>query len=165
MTRGSGPVRPKASSTQLNEPQRQAVLHGDGPLLVLAGAGSGKTRVIIYRIARLLRDGVRPERILGVTFTNKAAREMRTRLSALAGRGAARVTLSTFHALGLQILKEEQEAAGLRPGFCIYDTSDQLSLVRELMRQTKVADRRLDAARVLDILARTKRARLTEVAM
>ncbi len=136
----------------LNEPQRAAVLHDAGPLLVLAGAGSGKTRVIIYRIARLIKDGISAKRIIGLTFTNKAAREMRQRLSVLAGSDAAGVTLCTFHALGLAMLQAEHTAAGLRPGFCIYDTSDQLSLVRDLMRQVKVADRRLDAHRVLDIL-------------
>lgn len=151
--------------SSLNAPQRQAVLHTNGPLLVLAGAGSGKTRVIIYRIARLMEDGVPPERILGVTFTNKAAREMRHRLTGLAGRGSAKVSLSTFHALGLRILKQEAENAGLKPGFCIYDTSDQLSLVRDLMRQVRVADRRLDAAKVLDLILKTKRERLDEVAL
>ncbi len=150
---------------QLNAPQRDAVLHESGPLLVLAGAGSGKTRVIIYRIARLLRDGVPAERILGVTFTNKAAREMRERLTRLAGRDGRRVQLSTFHALALTMLKEEHAAAGLHPGFCIYDTSDQLSLVRELMRQVKVADRRLDAGKVLDLILKTKRERKSEVVL
>jgi len=149
----------------LNAPQRDAVLHEGGPLLVLAGAGSGKTRVIIFRIARLLRDGVPAERILGMTFTNKAAREMRERLMLLAGRDGRGVTLSTFHSLGLSILKEEHAAAGLRSGFCIYDTSDQLSLVRELMRQVKVADRRLDAPRVLDLILKTKRERKKEVSL
>ncbi|HET6344474.1 MAG TPA: UvrD-helicase domain-containing protein [Myxococcota bacterium] len=147
----------------LNAPQREAVLHSDGPLLVLAGAGSGKTRVIIYRIARLMRDGVPPDKILGVTFTNKAAKEMRLRLSALAGRKASKVTLSTFHSLGLTILKDEHAAAGLKAGFCIYDTSDQLSLVRDLMRQVKVADRRLDASRLLDLMLKAKRERRDEI--
>jgi DNA helicase II / ATP-dependent DNA helicase PcrA len=149
--------------SELNQPQRDAVLHDGGPLLVLAGAGSGKTRVIIYRIARLLRDGVPPDNILGLTFTNKAAKEMRQRLAVLCGADAGKVMLSTFHALGLSILKAENEAAGLGPRFTIYDTSDQLSLVRELMRQVKVADRRLDASRVLDLILKTKRSRLAEV--
>ena len=144
---------------RLNPEQRDAVLHDAGPMLVLAGAGSGKTRVITYRIARLLADGTAPEEVLGVTFTNKAATEMRQRLTALAGRPAARVHLSTFHALGLAILREEYAAAGLQRGFCIYDTSDQLGLVRELMRQIKVADRRLDASKILHIILRTKRER------
>lgn len=142
---------------ELNPPQREAVLHDAGPMLVLAGAGSGKTRVIIYRIARLMLDGVPPERILAVTFTNKAAQEMRARLTSLVGKPGRAVTLSTFHALGLNILKEEHVAAGLGSNFAIYDTADQLSLTRELMRQVQVADRRLDAQRVLDIMLATKR--------
>ena len=161
----SAATRVRLDLSSLNPPQRQAVLHNDGPLLVLAGAGSGKTRVIIYRIARLIADGVAPGKILAVTFTTKAAREMQQRLTALAGRASARVTLSTFHALGLNVLKQETQHAGLKPGFCIYDTSDQLSLVRDLMRQVKVADRRLDAARVLDLILKTKRDRLAEVAL
>ena len=120
--------------TVLNPRQLEAVMHDEGPLLVLAGAGSGKTRVIMYRIARLMEEGIAPDRILGVTFTNKSAKEMRERLSRLAGRAGKKVVLSTFHALGLSILKEEAVSVGLRPGFCIYDTADQLSLVRELMR-------------------------------
>ncbi len=147
----------------LNAPQLEAVLHDDGPMLVLAGAGSGKTRVIIYRITRLVRDGVPPGQILGVTFTNKAAREMRERLTELAGPRGAEVHLSTFHALGLRIIREEREAAGLRAGFCIYDTGDQLSLVRDMMRQTRVADRRLDPGRVLEMILSAKRGRLAGV--
>lgn len=147
----------------LNPRQCEAVLHGTGPLLVLAGAGSGKTRVITVRIAKLLDDGVAPDRILGVTFTNKAANEMRKRLAAMVGKTAGKVHLSTFHALGLTILKEEYAHAALRPGFCIYDTGDQLSLVRDLMRHTKVADRRLDPGRVLDLILKAKRARQREV--
>lgn len=147
----------------LNPPQRAAVLHDGGPMLVLAGAGSGKTRVIIYRIARLLLEQVPASRILAVTFTNKAANEMRDRLRHLVGPDSRGVTLSTFHALGLSILKEEHVAAGLAKNFAIYDTADQLSLTRELMRQVQVADRRLDAPRVLDIMLKTKRDGLAEV--
>lgn len=147
----------------LNPMQCKAVLHDDGPMLVLAGAGSGKTRVIIYRIVRLTRDGIDPDRILGVTFTNKAAKEMRERLLSLGGSDVAGVTLSTFHSLGLTILKDEYKHAGLRKGFCIYDTSDQLSLVRELMRKVKVADRRIDTSKVLDLILKTKKERLKEV--
>lgn len=141
----------------LNEPQREAVLHADGPMLVLAGAGSGKTRVIVYRIARLLLEDVPPQAILAVTFTNKAAVEMRGRLRALAGSRGQKVVLNTFHALGLMILREEHKAAGLAANFCIYDGSDLLSLTRELLRGVQVADRRLDAQRVLELLLKTKR--------
>ncbi|MEM6531629.1 MAG: UvrD-helicase domain-containing protein [Myxococcota bacterium] len=147
----------------LNPPQREAVEHEGAPLLVLAGAGSGKTRVITYRIARLLLEGVPGERILGVTFTNKAAREMRERMAGLVGRRGRTVHLSTFHSLGLTIVKEDFEAVGLRKGFAIYDTSDQMSLLRELMRRVKVADRRLDVYKVLETILATKRARRSEV--
>lgn len=147
----------------LNPPQKEAVLHEGSPLLVLAGAGSGKTRVITYRIARLMLDGISPDRILGVTFTNKAAKEMRERTVALSGRAASKVHLSTFHSLGLSIVKEDYAAVGLRKGFAIYDTSDQMSLMRELMRRVTVADRRLDVYKVLEKVLEAKRQRLTEV--
>lgn len=147
----------------LNPPQREAVEHEGAPLLVLAGAGSGKTRVITYRIARLLLEGVPGERILGVTFTNKAAKEMRERMSTLVGRRGRAVHLSTFHSLGLAVVKEDAAVVGLRKGFAIYDTSDQMSLLRELMRRVKVADRRLDVYKVLETILATKRARRKEV--
>ncbi|MBN1961274.1 MAG: UvrD-helicase domain-containing protein [Deltaproteobacteria bacterium] len=149
----------------LNQPQREAVMHNDGPLLVLAGAGTGKTRVIIYRIVRLISDGVVPARILGLTFTNKAATEMRQRLALMIGKVASAVRLSTFHSLGLEIIRNHPQTVGLRKGFCIYDTADQLGLVRELLRNIKVADRRLDVKRILDIILRTKKARLDEVGL
>ena len=154
---------PHSAFGDLNAAQRDAVEHGDGPMLVLAGAGSGKTRVIVARIARLLQRGVAPEHILAVTFTNKAAREMRERLALIASRAAARVRLSTFHALGLHILQQEHQAAGLARHFAIYDTSDLLGVVRELARQTQLAERRLDLTRVLEHLQRSKRLGLAEV--
>lgn len=160
------PVAPRpVDLANLNDRQRQAVLHDEGALLVLAGAGSGKTRVITHRIARLIADGVAPQQLLGVTFTNKAAREMRERVRQLVGPRAREVTLATFHALALTMLKEEYAAVGLQKGFCVYDTSDQLGLIRELMRNVKVADRRLDAMRVLQVILKTKRERRQEVSI
>jgi DNA helicase-2/ATP-dependent DNA helicase PcrA len=140
----------------LNPAQREAVTHPAGPLLVLAGAGSGKTRVIVHRIAWLLQKGVRPESILAVTFTNKAAGEMRERVAALAGAAAVDVAVSTFHAFGLSLLKEEHEAAGLPRRFGLCDAGDQLALVKRCMREVKVDDRSFDAHRVLALVSRAK---------
>ena len=146
---------------ELNPPQREAVTTLVGPLLVLAGAGSGKTRVITYRIGHLLDQGVRPEQILAVSFTNKAADEMEQRVGRLVGPRARLLTLSTFHSLGLMILKAEREALGMRQGFTIYDQSDQLGLIRELLRQISIEDRRFDAKAILFRLSLAKNAFLS----
>jgi DNA helicase-2/ATP-dependent DNA helicase PcrA len=120
----------------LNDAQREAVLHGRGALLVLAGAGSGKTRVIVHRVARLVRDeGVTPWRILAVTFTNKAAGEMRERLAALLGPEANDLWVQTFHAFGARFLRREAARAGLSPSFPIYDDGDQLRLVKGILAE------------------------------
>jgi DNA helicase-2/ATP-dependent DNA helicase PcrA len=140
----------------LNPPQRDAVTAPDGPLLVLAGAGSGKTRVIAHRIAWLLSRGSDPEAILAVTFTNKAAAEMRERVASLAGPLGADVLVSTFHAFGLWLLREEHRAAGLPRRFAICDDGDQLALVRRCMREVSVDDRAFDARRVLSIISRAR---------
>ena len=123
----------------LNEPQRAGVLHESGPLLVLAGAGSGKTRVITHRIAHLVSvRKVEPWRILAVTFTNKASREMRERLDVLLGPDAQRLTVSTFHSASSMILRRESELAGLNRNFVIYDDSDQLGLVKRAIREAGI---------------------------
>ena len=114
----------------LNTPQREAVEAGDGPLLIVAGAGSGKTRVITRRIAHLIARGVPARSILAITFTRKAAGEMRERVEQLVGE--AGVTLSTFHGFCARVLRRDGEAVGLRPGFTIYDRDDQLALVRQI---------------------------------
>ena len=125
---------------ELNPPQQEAVRHTDGPLLILAGAGSGKTRVITYRIAYLMQmHGVLPQHILAVTFTNKAASEMRQRIEGLLGRAAMSLWMSTFHAACVRLLRREAEAARLSPQFVIYDTADQLTLLRQCMKELHIA--------------------------
>jgi len=123
----------------LNEPQKVAVLHGEGSLLVLAGAGSGKTRVITRRVAHLVRDRkVFPWRILAVTFTNKAAREMKARLGTLLGAEANELFVSTFHSASARILRREAERLGLTRSFVIYDDADQLQLVKRAMKEARI---------------------------
>src|SRR5213080_377032 len=125
----------------LNPEQREAVLHVKGPLLILAGAGSGKTRVITSRAAYLIGDGhAQPHEVLAVTFTNKAAEEMRARVEALLGADCSRVWLSTFHALCARLLRREAPAIGLSRDFVIYDSSDQLSVVKQALKELHVDD-------------------------
>ena len=144
--------------SSLNPPQREAVTVPEGPLLVLAGAGSGKTRVIAHRVAWLVEEGEAPGSILAVTFTNKAAAEMRERVLGLCGRTGAQVTVATFHAFGLWLLREEHAAAGLPRRFAICDAGDQASLVKRCLREVKIDDRSFDVRRLLAILSRAKSA-------
>jgi superfamily I DNA/RNA helicase len=159
--------RPEAKN-RLNRAQREAVEHADGPLLVLAGAGSGKTRVITHRIARLVERGVPAAAIVALTFTNKAAAEMRERTTALLGQGKASraggrrghpgaggLTVCTFHAFGLDVLGHEREAVGGR--FTIFDQGDQISLVKQLLRD-RGAERAYDAQAVLSRISNAKNA-------
>jgi len=144
--------------SHLNPPQREAVLTTEGPLLVLAGAGSGKTRVITHRIVHLLEEGVSPEAILAVTFTNKAAKEMRERVVQLGGPKAAGVTLSTFHAFGAEVLRSHLTKLGWPKRFAIADMGDQISLVKRAMRERNVDDRAFDPRKVLTLISRAKNA-------
>ncbi|KRG68297.1 UvrD-helicase domain-containing protein [Pseudoxanthomonas dokdonensis] len=123
----------------LNPPQRAAALHVHGPLLVLAGAGSGKTRVIVEKIAHLISSGRMPaKRIAAITFTNKSAKEMRERVAKrIKGQGADGLTICTFHALGLKFLQIEHEAAGLKRGFSIFDSDDSLGQFKDLLSGAK----------------------------
>ena len=118
----------------LNDAQREAVLTCEGPLLVLAGAGSGKTRVLTHRIAHMVADlGVAPWQVLAITFTNKAAAEMRERLGALLPGGTRGMWVCTFHAMAVRILRDDAELLGYRPNFTIYDDDDSKRLVKAIM--------------------------------
>ena len=127
--------------SSLNSEQRDAVLHTDGPLLILAGAGSGKTRVIAHRIAHLIDSGAAAtDQVLAVTFTNKAAEEMRVRVQALVGTDCSSMWISTFHSLCARLLRREGPAIGLSRDFVIYDSSDQLSVVKQALKELRVDD-------------------------
>jgi DNA helicase-2/ATP-dependent DNA helicase PcrA len=144
----------------LNAPQREAVRTTEGPLLVLAGAGSGKTRVITHRIGWLLeKKRVPASAILAVTFTNKAASEMRQRAIELAGPRAKGVTLCTFHAFGAEVMREHASKLGFPKKFAIADMGDQISIIKRAMRERNVDDRAFDARKVLAIISRHKNAR------
>ena len=128
------------SPMPLNEAQRAAVEHAGGPLLVVAGAGSGKTRVLTARIERLLAQGVAPEAVLAFTFTNRAAREMRERILARLGAPASRLWVGTFHATAVRILRREASALGRTRDFVIYDREDQESVLRAIVRRLELPE-------------------------
>jgi ATP-dependent DNA helicase Rep len=143
----------------LNPPQREAVLHADGPLLVLAGAGSGKTRVIVEKIAHLIQSKRYPaKRIAAITFTNKAAKEMRERVAKrIKGDAAEGLTISTFHALGLRLLQIEHAKLGLKRGFSVFDSDDSLAQIKDLMPGAKT-----DAVQAMQgLISRAKNAGLS----
>ena len=147
--------------TKLNTAQQAAVRHGDGPMLILAGAGSGKTRVITHRIAALIDRGIAPASILAVSFTNKAANEMAERMVPLVGsRKAERIRMSTFHSFGLALLKEERAAGGLDGRFVVFDQGDSLGTVKEILRERYrgAGPRRFDAMALLARISNWKSA-------
>lgn len=155
----AAPPSTRTTGDGLNPSQRDAVQTLSGPLLVLAGAGTGKTRVITYRMAELIRSGVSADRILSVTFTNKAAREMQERTQSILGRRLkARPTISTFHAYCVRVLREEIEALGYPPKFVIYDRGDQESAARKALRDIKVPDTSLRPGDLLGYISRWKTA-------
>lgn len=140
----------------LNPEQRAAVLHTTGPLLIFAGAGSGKTRVITHRIARLVQDGVRPSRILAVTFTNKAARELKERVIHLGVDSTKSMWVGTFHSLCARMLRIDGSAIGIDPNFVIYDDGDQMALIRDILKQKNIDDKAIQPRAVLAEISRAK---------
>ncbi|HEY7574829.1 MAG TPA: UvrD-helicase domain-containing protein, partial [Thermoanaerobaculia bacterium] len=154
--------RPMDRSLQgLNPEQQQAVLHEKGPLLVLAGAGSGKTRVITHRLARLVESGVDPRTVVAVTFTNKAAQEMRERARRLLGGATPASFIGTFHSFGLRFLRRHAAAARLDPRFAIADGADQLALVKEAMAEAGVSEQVLTPGSVRARISSAKNALVT----
>ena len=141
----------------LNPAQREAVEAPDGPLLIFAGAGSGKTRVLTHRIAYVIAArGVRPQEILAVTFTNKAAREMRGRVEKLLGSDISGMWLGTFHSVGARILRRDGDAIGIPANFVIYDEADRLAAMRRAMQTTGVDDKRLAPTKVVHVVSAAK---------
>ncbi len=146
-------------NAKLTEPQQEAVEHFEGPLLVLAGPGSGKTRVITHRIVRLLQRGVQPDQILALTFTNKAAREMAARIERLLG--GLRVRVSTFHRFCSRLLRRWPENVGLRENFTILDQSDQVTLIRNIMKEERLDGVFHEPGRVLSRISRARNDMIT----
>ena len=153
----SEPSFPGSYLERLNPPQRTAVERLDGPLLVLAGAGTGKTRVLTTRLAHILSTRrAFPSQVLAVTFTNKAAREMKERIAAMIGPVAEGLWLGTFHSLSARILRRHAELVGLRPDFTILDTDDQARLMKQLLQAEKIDDKKWPARAVLSAIERWK---------
>ncbi len=141
----------------LNPEQQQAAKHNEGPLLILAGAGTGKTRVITARIAWLVAHGADPGSILAVTFTNKAAKEMKERVAGMVdGEQAKLVTTSTFHALCVRILRADAHHLGYKPNFSIYDESDTNGLIKKIITRTAAADEKLDPGLAKNLISKAK---------
>ena len=144
---------------ELNSAQREAVLYNEGPHLVVAGAGSGKTRVLTYKVAYLLSEGVSPSSVLALTFTNKAAREMRERISALVGEKVARyVWMGTFHSICTRILRKEHEAIGFPQDFTIYDTPDSKSVLKQIVKDLGEDEKIYKPGDLLSIISEAKNA-------
>src|SRR5919107_2942321 len=142
---------------KLNPEQREAALHLGGPLLILAGAGSGKTRVITFRIAYLIGDGhADPDQVLAVTFTNKASQEMRERVESLIGSTASGVWLSTFHSLCARLLRREAPKIGLSRDFVIFDSSDQVAVVKQAQRELNIDDKLVPPRMALSRISQLK---------
>ncbi len=146
----------KMDLTRLNDKQREAVLHMDGPCLVLAGAGSGKTSVLTNRIANLIENGVEPSNILSITFTNKAAKEMKERVYNLIGKIAYDIQISTFHSFGLKILKKHYDLLGYDKNFVILDSDDTLTVIKKLIKESNLDPKEYSAKYVRNKISGAK---------
>ena len=141
----------------LNAQQKEAVFHTEGPLLILAGAGSGKTRVITHRIAYLIEEmGVRPWNILAITFTNKAAAEMRTRVDNIAGFGSDQIWVSTFHSMCVRILRRHSDRLGFDTSFTIYDTDDQKTVMKEVCKKLEIDTKQMKERTLMGAISKAK---------
>ncbi|MCR5496569.1 MAG: UvrD-helicase domain-containing protein [Paludibacteraceae bacterium] len=148
--------------SQLNDNQKDAVLYNDGPSLVVAGAGSGKTRVLTYKIAGLLKSGYEPNRILALTFTNKAADEMKSRIDSIVGDGVSRrLWMGTFHSIFARILRQQAEKIGYKPSFTIYDTADSKSLVKNIVKEMGLDEKKYTPKAVLSRISQLKNSLIT----
>jgi DNA helicase-2/ATP-dependent DNA helicase PcrA len=141
---------------ELNGPQMEAVTSIEGPALIIAGAGSGKTRVITYRIAYMLDKNIPQHAILALTFTNKAAKEMETRVKELTGKKLQSLTVSTFHAFGLSIIRDEAELLGYRKNFSVYDETDRITLIKESLRECRLASKKFDLYALAQLFSNIK---------
>jgi len=147
---------------QLNESQREAVIYNDGPSLVIAGAGSGKTRVLTYKIAYLLKNGISPYSILALTFTNKAAREMKSRIASIVDENTARhLWMGTFHSIFSRILRREADAFGYRSDFTIYDAQDSKNLIKAIIKEKELDDKIYKPASIQARISKAKNVLVT----
>src|SRR5690349_14208711 len=141
----------------LNEPQREGVINTEGPCMLIAGAGSGKTRVLTFRISHLIRNqGVDPFNIMALTFTNKAAKEMRDRIEVMAGNDARNIWMGTFHSVFARILRSEASKIGYPSNFTIYDTDDSRSLIRSIVKEMHLDDAQYKASTVHNRISAAK---------
>ena len=140
----------------LNEQQKEAVLHTEGPLLVVAGAGTGKTKTLTHRIRHLIHLGIAPQQILAITFTNKAAAEMRERVAEMIGSEDGLPTMSTFHSLGVRILREHHSYIGVNKYFNILDSQDRLSLIKQAMKKEDIDPKEWEPRKIASVISRAK---------
>ncbi len=141
---------------QLNEPQKQAVLQTEGPVMIIAGAGSGKTRVLTYRIANLIHKGIDPFKIIALTFTNKAAKEMRNRIETVVGNEAKNLWMGTFHSIFAKILRIEADRLGYPSHFTIYDSEDSKSVIKGILKEMQIDDKIYKPGMILSRISNAK---------